>query len=72
MASCILIEALFLGIEVQWAVEPDRLDLDALAKTWADLLERFIQSDAEGDVQTLGRAVSQLFDELREEDKLLP
>jgi AcrR family transcriptional regulator len=66
-ASCHLLEALFLGIEVQWAVDPETVDLDGLKSTWADLLERFVRADSEGDVERLDQGVSRIFEELREE-----
>jgi AcrR family transcriptional regulator len=67
-STAILIEAMFAGMEVQWALEPDLGGEDRLARTWADLLERFIRSDDEGDVQALDAGVSQMFEELRRDD----
>jgi AcrR family transcriptional regulator len=64
-----LLEAMFLGMEAQWSVEPDLGNLDKLAATWADLLERFIQTDAEGDVSVLDAGVTRMFDELRSEQE---
>jgi AcrR family transcriptional regulator len=69
-ASAMLLEALFLGLDIQRTVDPAAVDLDALAGTWADLIERFIQTDGEGDVGALEQGVSTLFDELRQDDGL--
>lgn len=66
-SAALLLEALFVGVQVQRAVEPDEGDVPLLVKTWADLLERFVRADTEGDIATLDQGVNQLFQELREE-----
>ncbi|MEX0786182.1 MAG: TetR family transcriptional regulator [Dehalococcoidia bacterium] len=68
-ASATLIEAIFLGMAIQWAVAPDEGDLESIARTWSDMLERFIQTDDRGDVEALETGVTQLFEELREGDE---
>jgi TetR/AcrR family acrAB operon transcriptional repressor len=65
-SAVLLIEATFVGLEVQWTLEPNLGDLDRIAKTWADLLERFVRAETEGDVGGLEDRVSRMFQELRE------
>lgn len=67
-SSATLVEAIFLGMAIQWAVAPNEDDLDRIAATWSDMLERFIQTEAGGDVGALETGVTQLFEELREGD----
>jgi AcrR family transcriptional regulator len=68
-ASCVLVEALFAGTAVQWAVDPKAIDLKSLEKTWVDLLERFVQTDGGGDVAALEGRVQEMIDDLRDEHK---
>ncbi len=69
-SGALLLEALFIGVQVQRAVEDSAGAAEdaALAKTWADLLERFLGAETEGDVGTLEQGVSQMFEELREDE----
>jgi AcrR family transcriptional regulator len=68
-SSTTLLEAMFLGMEAQWSVEPELGDLERLATTWADLLERFIRTESEGDVNALDAGVTRMFEELRSEQE---
>jgi AcrR family transcriptional regulator len=68
-SAAVLLEALFAGLQVQWAVDPDAVDFDRVARTWADLIERFVRADTDGDVGVLGDGVSQMFQQLREGDR---
>jgi hypothetical protein len=66
--ACVtLFEAIFVGLEVQFAITPERVDFDALATTWTDLLERFLHTETGGNVDALERRVSQMFQELRKD-----
>jgi len=66
-ATSALMEALFLGTALQWSIDAEHIDLDALSATWADLIERFIRTDSGGDVDALEDGVTRLLEDLREE-----
>ena len=65
-ATVTLFEAIFFGLEAQLAIAPELVDFDAVAKTWADLLERFLRGDTEGDVEALEARVGRVLQDLRE------
>ncbi|MBI1885816.1 MAG: TetR family transcriptional regulator [Chloroflexi bacterium] len=58
--AAVLLQAVLEGVAVQQALEPASIDLERLSGPWADMIERFVQGEGEGDVQQLQQLVAGL------------
>jgi len=67
-AAAFLLLAVFEGVAVLGALDPDRLQLKGLKQSWADLIERFIQGDGGLDVQAFAGRVAELFQRASDEE----
>jgi len=71
-AAAVLLEAVFIGISVQWAIDPEAVSPQRVRQAWADLIERFIRAGPEGDVEKLEERLAALFGQLSGEQAPSP
>lgn len=67
--AAFLLQAIFEGAHVLLSLDPDLISVDRLRGPWADLLERFLTNEGEGDVEDFQKRIAVLLRQFVDDER---